>query len=100
MTRRVYKEEENKLAAFLESLHPGFQKQLNGYYYLSFAEAQKKQWFARTYHKLLDLGIEVIGMDMLKHFRYSSHKINTEINITKSPFLNISFTGLLIFIFR
>lgn len=75
------KEEENKLVQFLESLHPGFAKQLNGYYYLSFAEAQKKQWFAKTYHKLLDLGVEVAGMDMLKHFRYSSDKVSTEMNI-------------------
>lgn len=75
------KEEENKLAGFLESLHPNFPKQLNGYYYLSFADAQKKQWFAKTYHKMLDMGIEVVGMDMLKHFRYSSHKPTTVTNI-------------------
>jgi SNF2 family DNA or RNA helicase len=75
------KEEETKLVHFLESLHPNFPKQLNGYYYLSFADAQKKQWFAKTYHKLLDLGIEVVGMDMLKHFRYSPHKATTATEI-------------------
>jgi SNF2 family DNA or RNA helicase len=75
------KEEENNLVQLLESLHPNFSKQLNGYFYLSFADAQKKQWFAKVYHQLLDLEIEVVGMDMLKHFRYSSHKISTSINI-------------------
>lgn len=83
------KEEENKLSAFLESLHPNFSKQLNGYYYLAFAEAQKKQWFAKTYHKLLDLGIEVVGMDMLKHFRYSAHKVATTTNIKEEQENNI-----------
>lgn len=75
------KQEENNLSVFLESFHPNFSKQLNGYFYLPFADAQKKQWFAKTYHKLLDMGIEVVGMDMLKHFRYSSHKVTTVMNI-------------------
>lgn len=75
------KEEEIKLIQLLESLHPNFSRQMNGYFYLPFADAQKKQWFAKVYHKLLDLEIEVVGMDMLKHFRYSSNKISTEINI-------------------
>ncbi len=68
------KEEETAFKKLLEVLHPNFVKQLNGYYYLSFADAQKKQWFLKVYHKLLEMDIEVIGMDMLTHFRYSSHK--------------------------
>ena len=77
------KESEDQLRLQLEALHPNFSKQLNGYYYLSFAEAQKKQWFAKAYHKLLDSGIDVIGMDMLQHFRYSAEKIATEFNIVE-----------------
>lgn len=65
----------------VESLHPSFARQLNGYYYLSFAEAQKKQWFLKVYHRLLELNIQLVGMDMLKHFRYSPHKIVTEITL-------------------
>ncbi len=57
------KKAEDELRQRLEALHPNFSKQLNGYYYLSFADAQKKQWFAKVYHQLLDSGIDVIGMD-------------------------------------
>ncbi|OQP57445.1 DEAD/DEAH box helicase [Niastella populi] len=74
---------EKDLWQLLEGLHPNFEKQLNGYYYLSFEEAQKKQWFLKVYHKLLDLNIQVIGMDMLQHFRYSQHKVKTDVTIQK-----------------
>lgn len=67
----------------LEALHPNFVKQLNGWYYVSFAEAQKKQWFFKVYHQLLEMDIELVGIDMLTHFRYSPHKPITQINIVK-----------------
>ncbi|WP_235921211.1 DEAD/DEAH box helicase [Foetidibacter luteolus] len=76
-----HKETEDQLLQLLVSLYPTFEKQRNGYYYLSFADAQKKQWFLKTYHKLLDLDIEIAGMDMLRHFRYSPFKVETSINI-------------------
>lgn len=69
--------QEKQLLDLLEGLHPKFPDQKNGYYYLSFAEAQKKQWFLKAYHKLLTSGIDLLGMDMLKHFRYSTHKAVT-----------------------
>ena len=65
----------------LEVLHPNFVKQLNGWYYLSFAEAQKKQWFLKVYHQLLEMDIELVGIDMLTHFRYSPFKPVTEMFI-------------------
>ncbi|WP_205510032.1 DEAD/DEAH box helicase [Longitalea arenae] len=74
-------QEEQALWQLLEGLHPNFEKQLNGYYYLSFEEAQKKQWFLKVYHKLLDLNIQVIGMDMLQHFRYSQFKVKADVTI-------------------
>ncbi len=76
-------QDEKDLWQLLEGLHPNFEKQLNGYYYLSFEEAQKKQWFLKVYHKLLDLNIQVIGMDMLQHFRYSQHKVKADVTIKK-----------------
>lgn len=82
-TLRRNKEAEDQLREQLEALHPNFSKQLNGYYYLSFADAQKKQWFAKAYHKLLDSGIDIIGMDMLRHFRFTPEKITTELNIVE-----------------
>ncbi len=77
------REQEEALSQLLLSLHPSFTAQRNGYFYLVFAEAQKKQWFLKVYHKLLDDGIELTGMDMLQHFRYSPHKAETVSAITK-----------------
>ncbi|HTF27335.1 MAG TPA: hypothetical protein VK625_00745, partial [Flavitalea sp.] len=77
------KEAEETFRNFLETLHPVFAKQMNGYYYLSFVEAQKNQWFPKAYHKLLSENIEVTGMDMLKHFRYSPDKVNTVSNFLR-----------------
>lgn len=71
------KEAEQSFTKLLEALHPNFIKQLNGYYYLSFADAQKKQWFLKAYHGLLEKNIQVAGMDMLQHFRYSTHTAAT-----------------------
>ena len=78
------KEEEHRFNKLLEGLHPNFVKQLNGYYYLSFAEAQKKQWFLKAYHLLLEQNIQVVGMDMLQHFRYSSNKAVTLTDIKEN----------------
>lgn len=72
--------DEKALMHWLQSLHPNFARQLNGYFYLSFAEAQKKGWFLKVYSQLLERNIELVGMDMLKHFKYSPHLATTHIN--------------------
>ncbi len=77
------KESETNFKKQLEALHPNFPKQLNGYYHISFAEAQKKQWFLKVYHQLLEMNIELVGIDMLTHFRYSPHKPVTTIDALK-----------------
>ena len=88
------KEIETSFKKQLEALHPNFVKQLNGWYYLSFAEAQKKQWFLKVYHQLLDMDIELAGIDMLTHFRYSAHKPVTQMEVltkdTKTLKVNFS----------
>jgi superfamily II DNA or RNA helicase len=68
------KEAESTFVRLLESLHEKFPRQMNGYYHLSFSEAQHRGWFLKVYHKLLEENIQVAGMDMLKHFRYSAFK--------------------------
>ena len=83
VVKRNYTEEQ-RFCKLLEALHPNFVKQLNGWYYLSFADAQKKQWFLKSYHFLLEQDIQLVGMDMLKHFRYSAHKASTTVNITEN----------------
>ena len=77
-------EQEQQLIDKIVALHPNFSKQRNGYYYVSFADAQKKQWFLKSYHYLLDQEIQLIGMDMLNHFRYSAYKIETKHEIINS----------------
>ncbi len=77
------KELEADFVTLLKNLHPNFAKQSNGYFYLSFADAQKKSWFLKVFHQMLNLNIEMVGMDMLQHFRYSPHKPVTEIKIVK-----------------
>lgn len=74
---------EQELNHIIEALHPSFPKQKNGYYYLSFADAQRRQWFLKAYYKLLDAGIDITGMDMLKHFRYAPYKPETQINFIR-----------------
>lgn len=64
---------ENETRHFLCSIHPKFAHQKNGYYYLSFTEAEKSQWFVKFYRKLIDKDIPVYGMEQLKHFRYNKH---------------------------
>ena len=88
------KQAELDFKKLLESLHPNFPKQLNGWYYLSFADAQKKQWFLKVYHQLLDMNIELAGIDMLTHFRYSPHKPETNFTIKniKDSKVEISFS--------
>ncbi|MBX2923654.1 MAG: DEAD/DEAH box helicase [Chitinophagaceae bacterium] len=82
----VIKRNREAEASFLQtlvSLHPNFANQRNGYYYLSFADAQKKQWFLKVYHQLLQMDIEIVGMDMLKHFRYSPYEAVTHMHLLR-----------------
>ncbi|HEX5024204.1 MAG TPA: DEAD/DEAH box helicase [Agriterribacter sp.] len=77
------KEKEAEFIQTLVGLHPNFSNQRNGYYYLSFADAQKKQWFLKVYHRLLQMDIDIIGMDMLRHFRYSPHQAKTTLKLVE-----------------
>lgn len=77
------REAEKSFTQYLESLHPRFPRQFNGTYNLSFADAQKKQWFLKTWYQLLEHQIEIVGMDLLKHFRYSPHTPDTRITIVE-----------------
>lgn len=78
----------------IEKLHSNFARQINGYYYLSFEEAQKKSWFLKAFRRLLDLDIEVLGMDMLKHFRYCPDKPVTSLEIVQkeADFIEVQFS--------
>lgn len=76
-----HKEAEEAFNLRLCSLHPDFARQRNGYYYIKFADAQKKQWFLKVYHDMLATGVQVVGMDMLRHFKMSPHLATTTVEV-------------------
>lgn len=91
-------EKETAFIDLLKSLHPNFPAQLSkGYFYLSFADAQKKQWFLKAYHKLLELDIELTGLDMLKHFKMSSFLVESSIEILEKTEKQITLRAKIIF---
>lgn len=65
----------------IKATHPNFAKQLNGFYFLSVDDAKKKNWFLKFYHNMLAKNVAIVGMDMLKNFRYSSYPIETHSEI-------------------
>jgi superfamily II DNA or RNA helicase len=78
------KDEEHAFVEKLRALHPNFEKQRNGNFYLSFEDAKKKHWFLKVYQQLLAENVQIVGMDLLKHFRYSPHSITTLMTIGRT----------------
>jgi SNF2 family DNA or RNA helicase len=85
------KEAEQAFTNYLKSLHPSFGRQINGYYYLSFDEAKKKNWFLNAFHQWLEKDIQLSGMDMLSHFRYSTYPIATEFRLVREEEKTLEF---------
>lgn len=75
------KEAEAETLQFLENAHPNFKGKQS--YFLTFAEASKKNWFFQFYHDQLKDNFTVTGMDMLSYFRYSDYEIESKFKITK-----------------
>lgn len=86
-----HKQKEEALVEFLRSLHEKFAKQNNGFFYLHFDEAQKKGWFLNVYHRLLAMETDLLGIDLMKHFRYSCHLPVTTLSNQKEEGNWISF---------
>ncbi|MFN8252441.1 MAG: DEAD/DEAH box helicase [Ferruginibacter sp.] len=87
-----HREKEQELVELLRSLHEKFSRQHNGFFYLHFDEAQKKGWFLNVYHKLLEMGIGLVGIDMMKHFRFSAHLAKTILGAQQTEGNWISFS--------
>lgn len=75
------KSAESQFLDYLKSQHPSFRRQMNGYFYLSFSDAKKSRWFLKTYHQWIEDNVEVHGMDMLQHFRYSPNEVATQMQV-------------------
>ena len=73
--------EETAFLDYIKALHPNFAKQ-SKYFYLPFKDALKKQWFLKAYHQMLADNVALIGLEMLKNFRYSAHPVVTELEHT------------------
>ncbi len=68
---------ENNLIELIKSKHTSFKNQFNNNFFISFDNARKNNWFLKVYQDWIDQGIEIIGLDLLQHFRYSAQKMNT-----------------------
>lgn len=75
---------ESTFVDYIKQQHPNFIKQINGYFFLSFDDAKKKQWFLKLYHKLLEKEVEIIGMDLLSNFRYAPYPLEATMTVTKT----------------
>jgi SNF2 family DNA or RNA helicase len=75
------KEEELSFVEILKGFSPDFKNQINGYFFIGVENAKKKNWFLKFYHALLEQNIDIVGMDLLKNFRYSKFPIHTEMHI-------------------
>lgn len=85
-TYRVFrdKEAETNLIKSIQHKHHSFKQQFNGKFFIHFDEARKNNWFFSTYQQWLDQGVQLLGLDLLEHFKYSAHKINTSWTWVKS----------------
>ncbi|HEV9036540.1 MAG TPA: DEAD/DEAH box helicase [Puia sp.] len=75
---RVYrivrrKADEARLTDALKGLHTRFEGQANGYFYLTFKEAQEKSWFIRMYQLMQQMDVPVLGMNKLRKFKYNTN---------------------------
>lgn len=74
-----HKEEEQNFRVYLKSLHPRFLNQFTGSHNLSFDDAKKNNWFFKVYQEWLEKDVEIIGMDLMKNFKYSPHPVSTKL---------------------
>jgi SNF2 family DNA or RNA helicase len=80
---------ESTFIQYLRDAHASFARQINGYFYLPFDEAKKKQWFVKKLQQWLDDDIEIQGLDMLLHFRYSPFPISTSMKVLKEDHVEL-----------
>jgi superfamily II DNA or RNA helicase len=80
--------ERNKIAeqefiAYIKNQHPKFARK-TGDYILTFAEAKNKNWFLHFYRELVSKNCEVLGMDLMTHFRFNPNVISTKLSPTRT----------------
>ncbi|WP_053405499.1 DEAD/DEAH box helicase [Persicobacter sp. CCB-QB2] len=58
----------------IQATHPHFEKQQADVFYLSFEQAMSNMWFLDAHAQWQEAGIEVLGQEKLKGFKYSMHR--------------------------
>jgi superfamily II DNA or RNA helicase len=86
------KEAEQHLTQSIQDRHPSFKQQFNGNFFIHFDEAKRNNWFFKLYQDWIDQGVQLLGLDLLEHFRYSKEKAETKIEWVKSEGGMTSFT--------
>ena len=71
---------ENLFIEGIRKKHASFESQFNGNFFIHFDQAKKNNWFFNLYQEWIDRGVQILGLDLLDHFRYSSHKADTEMH--------------------
>ncbi|PZP44736.1 MAG: ATP-dependent helicase [Pseudopedobacter saltans] len=96
----IQRDEETELnfISFVQSLHPNFPAQAaRGFYFLSFSDAKKKQWFIKTFRELLNQNVAVTGLDMLQHFRYSPYEAETTLEVKNQTATSLELNAKVLF---
>ena len=73
---------ENTFNQIIKDLHPKFKRQFpDQFYHLKFEDLIRDMWFIEAFEVLRKENIDVLGLDKLRHFRYSYFKptINTHL---------------------
>jgi len=85
-------ESEASLLNELRNSHPKFKNQSGDYFYLSFSEAEKNQWFLKFFRTMVAKGHTFNGMDKLSHFKYNPFV--PKLTITPSVFPDFIFLSI------
>lgn len=75
-------EAELELRQFYQNLHPSFEEQNFGVFYISFHEALRNGWLFQMFELLHQRNIEILGYQSLKKFRYNTN--SPRVNATAS----------------
>lgn len=78
-----HNEKEEEFVDFIKSLHPIWKKQYRSdFFHLPINSMTENMWFLDAFEKMKDYGINIYGIDKLKHFKYKPQRANITSHIT------------------
>jgi superfamily II DNA or RNA helicase len=69
---------EEEFIKWIKQQHPSFEKKSTDYT-ISFADAKQKHWFLHFYRNLVAKDCDILGMDLMKHFRFNENLVTTKL---------------------